>query len=479
MKKLSILQSLYIGVGAIFLAAFLGMIISKTGLMALVIVPALFVIVLLTFFITRNPEFGWFLIVFFLPFERVPSFNIAGMDLRVSTVLGILTLFFWILALMFNSKKYKLQIATIEIPLMIFIFALILSLTQALNLNRAITVFSLILFMISLLILTVNMVNSRENLTKTIKILFYSSFVVALFGFFQFGGDVLGLPMSLTLLKEGYDSSIFGFPRIQAFSMEPLYLANFLMIPLGIGLALVVNKVPGIKRNPIVVLMSLLLIIFILTVSRGGYLGLAALILILFVFFFKKFFTFRNIITVIIVGSVVVLGVYYALSRGQGRALGEFIGHATLSDYTSGAGESTFGRLDDYKRGLDAWKENPVLGKGIGNFGPWIAFYPNMTPVTGWKIVNNQYIELLAETGTVGLASFLLIIVFLTFRTFIALKRAKDIYLKSVLIGLFAAVWGILVQYNFFSTLYIIHIWIAFGLLIAVQNIILNKKIVK
>ncbi len=117
-----------------------------------------------------------------------------------------------------------------------------------------------------------------------------------------------------------------------------------------------------------------------------------------------------------------------------------------------------------------------MLGKGIGNFGPWIAYYPNITPITGWKIVNNQYIELLAETGTVGLASFLIIILTLTLRTFIALKHAKDVYLRSVLIGLFAAVWGIVIQYNFFSTLYIIHIWIAFGLLVAVQNMILKGK---
>ena len=332
MKKLSIFQGLFIGVGAIFIAAFLGMIIAKTGLMAMVIVPVLFLIVLLSFFICRNPEFGWFLVVFFLPFERVPSFNIVGMDLRASTILGVLTLFFWILALMFNSKKYRVQVTTLEIPLMIFVFVLILSLTQALNLTRAVTVFSLVLFMVCLFFLAVNMVNSKESLTKTIKVLFYSSFVVALFGFFQFGGDVLGFPMSLTLLKEGYDSSIFGFPRIQSFSMEPLYLANFLLIPLGIGIALIINKVQDIKRTPLIILISLLLIIFVLTVSRGGYLGLAVLVFILLVFFFKKFLTLRNVVTATVIIAIVGSGVYYALSRSQDRALGEFIGHVTLCD---------------------------------------------------------------------------------------------------------------------------------------------------
>jgi hypothetical protein len=47
------------------------------------------------------------------------------------------------------------------------------------------------------------------------------------------------------------------------------------------------------------------------------------------------------------------------------------------------------------------------------------------------------------------------------------------------LIGLTAAMVGILVQYNFFSTLYIIHIWIAVGLLAGTQQLALKQKSLK
>jgi F0F1-type ATP synthase assembly protein I len=52
----------------------------------------------------------------------------------------------------------------------------------------------------------------------------------------------------------------------------------------------------------------------------------------------------------------------------------------------------------------------------------------------------------------------------------------KDIYLKATILGLNSAFLAILVQYNFFSTLYIMHIWVLIGLIIAVQNIALSSK---
>jgi hypothetical protein len=53
-------------------------------------------------------------------------------------------------------------------------------------------------------------------------------------------------------------------------------------------------------------------------------------------------------------------------------------------------------------------------------------------------------------------------------------KAKSDPLLRAILVGLTAALCGILVQYNTFSVLYITHIWFTIGLLITVQNIILH-----
>lgn len=493
-------NSFIVALAVIFLAAAAGIIITKTAFLSLLIIPLLIVAIVLMFLIFKNPELGWLLIIFFLPFERIPAYELGGVDIRINTLLGFLTLFAWVLALMFNPKKFsakgrpasgwKVQSNILSIPLSIFVIALLLSLTQAMAFSRSVSVLVFIIFTIFLSILATNMIYSKESLRKTFLVLFLSSFIVGVFGLFQFGGDVIGLPQSITLLKKGYESSIFGFPRVQAFSMEPLYLANYLLIPIGVGLALFFNRVNIFRKSDVggrksegsrnwwlVGLLALLLLIFILTVSRGGYFGLVGTFLVLGILLFKKLFTWRNILIGIVTIAVLVYGVSFALSKGETRAMGEFLGHIQLKDLTEG--ESIQGRLIDFKRGLNAWqstRQSIYFGIGLANYGPWVASYADVPPIGGWKIINNQYIELLAETGLTGLIAYGLLLIVLIFRTFIALKYARDIFLKSVLIGLFAALVGVLIQYNFMSTLYIIHIWILIGMLVGVQNIILKNK---
>lgn len=474
MKEKWSIKLILLGIGAI-LALILGFIIAQTGAWALAIVPILLGCLVLGYFIFRNPFIGFLLIIFFLPFERVPTLDVAGINIKINTILGFLTIFAWFLASMFNGKKWKIQPNVLAWPISLFVMALLLSLTQALNLTRGIEVLIFSLFTIILSIMTVNMVSDQSALRKTVIALFISSVFVGLFGLFQFGGDVVGLPATITQLKIGYGSKVFGFPRIQAFSMEPLYFANYLLVPLSLAIAYFFSHADFIKRRWLVVIMTLLLVNFVLTVSRGGYLGLAATLFLLLLFYFRQIFTRRTVI-ILLIFLVVAGGVVFALSRGENRATQAFINQATLQDAKNGS-ESVQGRLTTFDYAFTAFKKHPILGIGIGNYGPYFKNYPVVTPKTGWDIVNNQFIELLAETGLVGAIGYGLILLIIIWRSLMAIKKAKEPFLRASLIGLFTAFIGVMVQYNFFSTLYIIHIWVLIGLLVAVQNIILRNKV--
>ena len=470
-KKLSI--NFIVGLLGILLVVFFGLVIAKTGAWAFGIIPLVLAAIILAYHIFKNPFLGFLLIIFFLPFERVPSYELGGVDIRINTILGFMTIIAWLLTILFNGKKYKIQPNVLAIPLVLFVMALVLSMTQALNMDRALQVLVFILFVIALSIMTVNMLSDMDKLKKTILILFLSSLVTCVFGLFQFGGDVIGLPASLTLIKTGYTSATFGFPRIQAFSMEPLYFANYLLIPLSLGLAYFFAKVNLIKRWYLIGILALFLVNFVLTVSRGGYVGLAATLLVFILFYFHQVFTLRNLAIVLVFG-LAFWGVYFALSQGEYRATKEFIGHATLQDRNKG--ESVQGRLQAFEVAINIFKRNPITGIGIGNYGPYIKGYPASAPKTGWPIVNNQYIELAAEAGLAGLTSFGLIIIILIYRSLLAFKKTQDLFLKATIMGFLAAFIGILAQYNFFSVLYIIHIWILIGLMVGVQNLVLRKQ---
>ena len=111
------------------------------------------------------------------------------------------------------------------------------------------------------------------------------------------------------------------------------------------------------------------------------------------------------------------------------------------------------------------------LGVGPGNFGQ--AAYledPHNFP-NAMAIVNNEPIELLTETGVLGLAAFGLFVVSLG-RLYWLRLRGGDLSseLGVWLLALGGTLLAIAVQYQTFSTLYITHIWVAIGLLVGVMG---------
>ncbi len=470
---------------AALLAVLAGWAIAHFGIEALLIIILLAVAVFITWQTIRDPFWGFLGIIFFLPFERVPTVNFGGVDIKINIVLGFLTLVSWILALLANPKKYKIQPAPVWPLLLLFILAMFASIWQAVNFGRAQQVLIFILFTMSIGILSLNMITSVKNLNKIITVLFVSALAVSLFGFFQFFGDLAHIPISVTLLKDIYTKEVFGFPRIQAFSMEPLYFANYLLIPICLSLSYFFGK---IKKSPdpeeenkfldnrlnLVLFLMILLINFVLTVSRGAYIALIVALILLFFVYFRRVFTWKNILIFIITAVVVGYGVVFALSKGEFRATNEFVGHVLLKDIN--AGESIQGRLQGFRSALTQFNKSPIFGVGLGNYGPNVSGKPYVNPPGGWPIVNNQYIETLTETGIVGLTTLLLFLIALIWQGLKAYRRAQDPFLKATMLGLLAAFIGILVQYNSFSTLYIIHIWVLIGLLIGVQNLIVKKE---
>lgn len=431
--------------------------------------------IVLAYFIFKNPFLGIVLIIFFLPFERIPTIDIGSVTLKVNQLIGFITLISWLL----SSLIYKKKITPFPLiwPFIIFWATCAISLIFSTYLPRSLVVFGFIIFTSLFAIMMNQFINTTERLEKVIIVLYWSTMVVCIFGFFQFLGDVVGLPTSLTGLREGYTKAVFGFPRVQAFSIEPLYLGSYLMIPLGVFIALFLAKVPikSISRLQMFIAILFSIIILVLTVSRGAYLAFGVLLVVLFILMARHFFSPKIIITATLAGLIAIGAVYWFINKGEDKAYEEFIKHVLVEDFTEG--ESVQGRLSEFDYALEMSETNPWFGVGIGNYGAAKKPYADYAEMDVWDIVNNQYIELLAETGYVGLGAFVLIIIVVIWRSIIAFYRTQEPIIKFTLAGLLAAFIGTLVQYNFFSTLYIIHIWVLVGLLVAVGSLSLTKKI--
>jgi hypothetical protein len=108
---------------------------------------------------------------------------------------------------------------------------------------------------------------------------------------------------------------------------------------------------------------------------------------------------------------------------------------------------------------IQAFTQYPLLGVGPGNFGTYSSI------LEGKAIVNNEPLELLAETGILGLLSFTLFALSLLWLAIKVLARYGPSELPMVL-ALLLCVVGYSVQYQTLSTLYITHVWVTIGLLL-------------
>ncbi len=445
-----------------FLAAFLSF---SFGLWAL---PSALTLALFIFFlvlISKAPFWGALLILFFLPFERIPTLEIGGLTLKINHLLGSATLIIWFLKILL--ERWKIKFIWPDLPLALFLIFGLISAALAQNQSRAFSVLIFLLFAVLIYFLVRHLLVSENVWPLVVKIILVTGFISVLFAFYQFFGDFLGLK---TGLDPGYTKAVYGFPRPQAFSREPLYLAGFLFLPLGLIASLVMAKETIFKKSHLVFLFALFLLVFLMTLSRGAFLGFAAMVLFFFIFQFRRIFTLKNISYFAAALAAAGILLFLVLGRLDPESKERFVFHATGGDvFVQQSGESAFGRIESFKKSLELFRAKPLLGIGPGNYGPAVKGYPATFEGRGWDIVNNQYLEILAEQGIFGLFFWLLFLLSILIAGIGAYFREKDNFQKAILGGLLAALAAILVQYNFFSTLYIIYLWVLLGMITALS----------
>ena len=421
-----------------------------------------------------KPEYGLAIVGFCLPFERFPTIELGGASLKLNYVLILLVLVSFLVSKILR-REFKIPRDPIAWLVILFYLSLTFSFGVAVNLSRSIEVFLFMTLAVLVYFTVILVAQDKESLVLAVKGILWGAVAASLMGLYQFFGDMIGLPNQVTLLKEGYDKITFGFARVQAFSQEPLYFANYIFIPLLITVILLLrDKIGGIfNRTLAVVLAGALIIDFILAISRGAYLGAAVVFILFLIFQAGIIFRFKKLVPTLIIGVLILGGALALLLKSEPRALDEFISHIKVED--RGYAESVVARVNASEQALELFELKPTFGVGLGNFGPIIQNDPTEVPEGGWFIVNNEYLELMAENGIVGLLAFSLLIIALIIRGVAAFFKAKDGFLKALILGLFLALVGILVQYATFSTLYIFHIWFLIGLIGATCNVIFSQ----
>lgn len=145
-----------------------------------------------------------------------------------------------------------------------------------------------------------------------------------------------------------------------------------------------------------------------------------------------------------------------------------------------GLGNVTFGSVNDanfsaveraahWLAGVRMFAAHPLLGVGIGNYS---AAYPQYHP-RGWYAslghAHNYYINIAAEAGIMGLATYLLLIGSALWYSFVSVRLAREHVNRAIALGVAGALIATS-AHNIFDVLYVHGTAALLGLLIALSQ---------
>ncbi|MCP4417532.1 MAG: O-antigen ligase family protein [Chloroflexi bacterium] len=208
----------------------------------------------------------------------------------------------------------------------------------------------------------------------------------------------------------------------------------------------------------------------ILSWSRGAWLSLGVATAVLILFWPRK--RWHGALFLLLGAGVLLLGLQVGLIPASISArITSFSSDLRFGDVRgediTDENYAILERLAHWQAALAMAEDHPWLGVGFGNYEPAYADYALINWPYPLGHAHNYYLNLLAETGIIGLMAYLLLWTAVFWQTF-RLIRGQDGWQRGIALGLLA-VWVTLTVHHLVDKLYVnniyIHLGVLFGLL--------------
>lgn len=306
--------------------------------------------------------------------------------------------------------------------------------------------------------------SSEEEVKSFYRPLYFSVMVLAVYSIYDGAGIMLkGLPDFPWFGDQRH--SYQGQLRARGFFIEPLNLAHFMIyaIPLYLGRDYVFTRKAWnyfLKFLGVAVVS----VATVLSFSTSGLLSLTMGFICTAILFRK--FSFKQIALIIgIFSGLVSMSFLHPLTRTY------FI-HKIIHAFANPnvVGPTLLDRIFKIKSGINIFLEHPIFGTGLGTSG---LLYPLFKPPEAWMIYRgvpfplNEYVRLAAETGLLGVLSFIVFSIVYT----LYLKKNEEFLSRSEVLLYAGGFFGTLFASMFSGLFNVYFIWIFVGLSIAsIQN---------
>ncbi len=328
------------------------------------------------------------------PFEQWPD--------EFGQVIVILIFLLWMIS-MIDRRRIVFHYSKASLFLWGFLAVGIISTVRSVVIHSSIIHLKWFLTYAILFHLVVNLANTERRQRILIGSFIVGSAVVGIIGLYQyfFGFKAMIGQVYRTIPEELWGDYIARIERGRVFSTfaYPNALAGFIITALPISLAVFLLKRDWLRRDSrwkagaysLLVLVPVVLS-FVLTGSKGGFLSLG-LVAVVGMFIAARLFGISKKIIVVVIAGILVVGTVVVITP-QGRELVRK-GAYTFSE-----------RVNYWRAGVKMVHLRPVLGSGLFSFSTMYNKYrgPDARDV---RTAHNNYLQILVETGVVGLLCFL------------------------------------------------------------------------
>jgi len=392
----------------------------------------------------------------------------------LAEVLVLLALMFWGLKLI-SREEIRFTSTPLKFPILSFIAICFLSLIWSNSFFTSLKELPLFLAGPLLYFIITNNISNERQINRILDILLIVGGLFGIYGIFQYKG----IDFSFWARNVG---------RLQVFGLfgNVNYFAEYLIVPLPIAVSLFLASRNKFKK--ILLLIAILAIgtSLIVTFTRGSYLSFGVSLIFMFFLFLisrgKNFIKNNKKIFIIILVVIIIITFLFIVPTTLNKS------STVISKIKSRISVTQLTQDSSYNRRIAIWKftgmmikDHPLLGSGIGTYkyntlryqaeffaqGENRSLYPH-----GFADkAHNEYLQLWAELGIIGLGIFIWLILSYFSYGLKILRKIKDEYKQGIIIGLMGAVVAVLVDGVFGFPLHlpatIILFWITLGLTIA------------
>ncbi len=430
------------------------------------------------------------------PTKPLTDYFVPQLPLDLGQIALIITLGVWAMK-MARERDIRLPRSAINVPLLIFIGAAALSFLNALSLGYALKELIKWVQLLLAMWMVIDLAGEKRW-PAAVGVMLGVGAVEALIGVWQFAlrGDG---PEHFLILGDR-------FYRAYGTFEQPNPYAGFigLMAPLAVGLALgalgtwikpvwaelkasrPVNMrrvIPaafnskGLALAGLIGLCGLLAASLVMSWSRGAWLGFAAALVVILFAWPKKAWVGAALVIAGVVGGTLALQ-FNLLPAAIASRLTDFTEFLQTFDVRgvdiSPANYAVLERLAHWQTAQEMARYNLWLGVGIGNYEPVYPGYALINWPYALGHAHNIYLNLLAETGLVGLIAYAGLWINVFWQTW-RITRHADGWQRAVALGLLG-MWTHLSVHQLVDKLYVANIHLHIGAALGVLSILVIQS---